>query len=92
MSCVQVLAGVLTYTEGQAELHHKLRNFVDAGPSGCLCFLVKEGAPSNAPFAEKNLKIELSASLESALQGQAVLEYPRFLILLDSQSAAADAV
>lgn len=80
--CIQVLNEALAYQIGAGERLVKLAAFVAATDDGCLVYLRREQVPANDPLANRELLLPLSMTIQDALQGQCIVEFPRFRVVL----------
>jgi hypothetical protein len=77
-----VLKKALTYDVGAGERLVQLADYVAASPAGCNVCLRREQVQANEPVASRELVVSLSMTLQQALEGQCIVEFPRFRVSL----------
>lgn len=83
---MQVLCEALQYQQGRGELQVYLAEFVAAGAPGCSLLLKREGVAACAPAPQRHRAIAATATLQDALRGECIVEFPRFLVRLAASS------
>ena len=77
-----MLEHALEYRAGQGERQVTLADFVAAGPCGCRLELMREGCTASALESVRLMPVNKECTLREALNGQLVIEFPRFRVTL----------
>lgn len=79
---MQVLQKALMYVAGSGQLQIQLADHVAATAAGCRVCLLREGVPASAPERDRVKQIPLGSTIEEAIWGQLIIEFPRFRVSL----------
>jgi hypothetical protein len=66
----------------------QLADFVAASPAGCNMYLRRERVHSNEPLTSRELLVPFSMTLRQALEGQCIVEFPRFRVSVKEAGSA----
>ena len=79
-----MLDDVFTYKAGLGALQVQLADYISATPAGCSVALQRERVPATAAEHERLKPVSLEHCVSDALQKEVVLEFPVFVVSLES--------